>query len=152
MSAAIIVLREQIDATLLEDRERRWMSDSQNSLREFYKTDGILMSNALSKNLKALKQELIEEVQEMLNILESIEQKVEENSRKEHIFQKENDRLLDVSLTREIQDCVLLSVAQQKNALLENEIVKFSIDSKDIQANLLKRIKILENDFMRSHA
>ncbi|GJY38408.1 hypothetical protein Tco_0424772 [Tanacetum coccineum] len=43
--------------------QRRWMSDSQNSLKEFYKTDVIPMSNALSKNMKALKQELMEENQ-----------------------------------------------------------------------------------------
>ncbi|GKF37631.1 hypothetical protein Tco_0114389, partial [Tanacetum coccineum] len=32
-------LQTRINKTLLEDRQRRWMSDSQNSLREFYKTD-----------------------------------------------------------------------------------------------------------------
>ncbi|GKD05036.1 hypothetical protein Tco_1180010 [Tanacetum coccineum] len=40
-------------------------SKFQNSLREFYKTDVILMSASLSKNLKELKEELIEEVKEM---------------------------------------------------------------------------------------
>ncbi|GJZ74809.1 hypothetical protein Tco_0639274 [Tanacetum coccineum] len=152
MALAINDLRDQIDVTLLEDRKRRWMSDSQNSLREFYKTDVIPMSVSLSKTLKELQQELIEEVHEMLNIFESIEQKVEEKFPKEHILQTKIDRLLDVSLIREIQDCVLFSIAQQKNVLLENEIVKISNDSKDIQANLLKRIKILENDFKRSQA
>ncbi|GJX47811.1 hypothetical protein Tco_0273001 [Tanacetum coccineum] len=75
------------------------MSDSQNSLREFYKTDVIPMSASLSKNLKELK-ELIEE----------------------------------------------------KNELVKDELEKSSSDSKDIQANLLKQIKILENDFKRSQA
>ncbi|GKB27508.1 hypothetical protein Tco_0866909 [Tanacetum coccineum] len=68
MGVEIICLQTRIDKTLLEDRERRWMSDSQNSLREFYKTDVILMSNSLYKRLKEIKEELIEEVQEMLNI------------------------------------------------------------------------------------
>nr|GEW61539.1 hypothetical protein [Tanacetum cinerariifolium] len=36
--------------------------------------------------------------------------------------------------------------------MLRNELEKSSSDSKDIQANLLKRIKILENDFKRSQA
>ncbi|GJU89105.1 hypothetical protein Tco_1301528 [Tanacetum coccineum] len=148
MALAINALRDRIDVTLLEDRKRRWMSDSQNSLREFYKTDVIPMSVSLSKTLK----ELMEEVQEMLNIFESMEQKVEEKSPKEYIFQTEIDRLLEVSITREIQDCVLISVAEQKNELLENEIVKILNDSKDIQANLLKQIKILKNDFKRSQA
>ncbi|GJV34211.1 hypothetical protein Tco_1012379 [Tanacetum coccineum] len=76
MGVAINGLRTRIDKTLLEDRQRRWMSDSQNSLREFYKTDVILMSASLSKILKELKEELIEEVHEMLNTFESMEQKV----------------------------------------------------------------------------
>ncbi|GJX66230.1 retrovirus-related pol polyprotein from transposon TNT 1-94 [Tanacetum coccineum] len=75
------------------------MSDSQNSLREFYKTDVILMSASLSKNLKELKEELIKEVQEMLNIFESMEQKVNGRSPNENILQNEIDRLLEVSLT-----------------------------------------------------
>ncbi|GJT32758.1 retrovirus-related pol polyprotein from transposon TNT 1-94 [Tanacetum coccineum] len=39
-----------------------------------------------------------------------------------------------------------------KYELLKTKIEKSSSDSKDIQANLLKRIKILENDFKRSQA
>ncbi|GKC24662.1 hypothetical protein Tco_1026812 [Tanacetum coccineum] len=97
--------------------------------------------------LKKLQQVLIEEVHEMLNIFESMEQIVKEKSSKDNIFQNEIDRLLEVSLTREIQDCVLISVEEQKNELLKDEIEKNLSDSKDIQANLLKRIKILENDF-----
>ncbi|GKA66892.1 hypothetical protein Tco_0766700, partial [Tanacetum coccineum] len=62
LGMAINGLRTRIDNTLLEDRQRRWMSDSQNSLREFYKTDVIPMSASLSKNLKELKEELIEEI------------------------------------------------------------------------------------------
>ncbi|GJV93131.1 hypothetical protein Tco_1540944 [Tanacetum coccineum] len=75
LGIAINGLRTRIDITLLEDRQRRWISDSQNSLREFYKND-----------------------------------------------------------------------------LLKDELAKSSNDSKDIQANLLTRIKILENDFKRSQA
>nr|GEX13617.1 hypothetical protein [Tanacetum cinerariifolium] len=51
---AINDLRKQIDVTLLEDRQRRWKSDNQNSLREYHKTDVILMSESLSTNLKEL--------------------------------------------------------------------------------------------------
>ncbi|GJR28919.1 hypothetical protein Tco_1105151 [Tanacetum coccineum] len=68
MSLAIHDLQKQIDVTLLEDRQRRWMCDSQNSLREFYKTEVIPMSDSLSINLKELQKELIDEVHEMLNI------------------------------------------------------------------------------------
>nr|GEW53027.1 integrase, catalytic region, zinc finger, CCHC-type, peptidase aspartic, catalytic [Tanacetum cinerariifolium] len=110
------------------------------------------MSVSLSKNLKELKEEFIEEVQEMLNIFESMEQKVDEKSLKENFLQNEIDRLLEVSLISEIQDCALLFVEKLKNKLLKDEILKSSSDSKDIQANLLKRIKILENDYKRSQA
>ncbi|GJT55518.1 hypothetical protein Tco_0990572 [Tanacetum coccineum] len=39
-----------------------------------------------------------------------------------------------------------------KNELLKVKLDKSASDSRDIQANLLKRIKILENDFQRSQA
>ncbi|GJU43560.1 hypothetical protein Tco_1200826 [Tanacetum coccineum] len=70
------------------------------AINEFYKTDVIPMFASLSKNLKELKEELI----------------------------------------------------QEKNELLKAELEKSSSDSTDTQANLLKRIKILENDYKRSQA
>ncbi|GJV17317.1 hypothetical protein Tco_1362640 [Tanacetum coccineum] len=132
LGVAINGLRTRIDNTLLKDRQRRWI-------------------------LKELKEEFIEEVHEMLNIFESMEQKVDEKSSKENILQTEIDRLLEVSLTSEIQNYVLISiesifVEKQKNEMLKDKLVKSSSDSKDIQANLLKRIKILKNDFKRSQA
>ncbi|GJR00463.1 retrovirus-related pol polyprotein from transposon TNT 1-94 [Tanacetum coccineum] len=45
-----------------------------------------------------------------------------------------------------------MSVEKQKNEMLNAEIERSSNDSKDIQANLLKRIKVLENNFKRSQA
>ncbi|GJX71505.1 retrovirus-related pol polyprotein from transposon TNT 1-94 [Tanacetum coccineum] len=68
MNGAIYALRARIDNTLLEDSQLKWLSDSQNSIREFYKNDVIPMCVSLTKNLKELREELIEEVQEMLNI------------------------------------------------------------------------------------
>ncbi|GKA70212.1 hypothetical protein Tco_0776276 [Tanacetum coccineum] len=49
-------------------------------------------------------------------------------------------------LTEEVQEIT------KKNEILILEKEKISSNSKDIQANLLKRIKILENDFKRSQA
>ncbi|GJU36159.1 retrovirus-related pol polyprotein from transposon TNT 1-94 [Tanacetum coccineum] len=123
-SDALTGFYTKINKTLLKDVERRWLSNSQNELREFYKTDVIPTSRSLYKNLKDIKEELIAEV----------------------------DRLLEVSLTSEIRDCVLLSAAQQKHDLLKDELEKSSKDFKEIQANLLNRIKVLENDFQRSQA
>ncbi|GJS87474.1 retrovirus-related pol polyprotein from transposon TNT 1-94 [Tanacetum coccineum] len=119
-------LHTRINKTLLQDAKRRWLSDSQNELREFYKTDVIPMSRSLYKNLKEIKEELIEEVQEMLNIFESMEQKVDEKPPTKVLLQNEIDRLLEVSMTSEIRDCVLLSAAQQKHELLKDELEKSS--------------------------
>ncbi|GKA73199.1 hypothetical protein Tco_0779415 [Tanacetum coccineum] len=44
------------------------------------------------------------------------------------------------------------SPEQQKHELLKVELEKSLSDSRDIQVNLLKRIKILKNDFQRSQA
>nr|GEU43962.1 hypothetical protein [Tanacetum cinerariifolium] len=73
LGVAINGLCTRIDNTLLEDRQRRWMLDNQNFLREFYKTDVIPISVSLSNSLKELKEEFIKEVQKMLNIFESME-------------------------------------------------------------------------------
>ncbi|GKA76223.1 putative ribonuclease H-like domain-containing protein [Tanacetum coccineum] len=99
---ALTGLYTRINKTLLKDAERRWLSDSQNELRESYKTDVIPTSRSLYKNLKDIKEELIEEVQEMLNIFESMKQRVNEKSPTEILLQKEIDQLLEVSLTSEI--------------------------------------------------
>ncbi|GJW40323.1 ribonuclease H-like domain-containing protein [Tanacetum coccineum] len=109
-------------------------------------------SKSLYKTLSETKEELIEEVQKMLNIFMTVEQKVNEKSPTYFLLQNEIDRILEVSLTSEIRDCVLLLVEQQKHELFKVELEKSSSDSKDIQANLLRRIKILENNFQRSQA
>ncbi|GJT05657.1 hypothetical protein Tco_0840119 [Tanacetum coccineum] len=65
---------------------------------------------------------------------ETLEDKVNRRSPKENILQNEIDRLLEVSLTSEIRDCVLLSVEKQNIELLKDKLEKSSSDSKDIQA------------------
>ncbi|GJW81515.1 hypothetical protein Tco_0145490 [Tanacetum coccineum] len=110
------------------------------------------MSISLRKSSNKIKQEVIEEVQEMLDLFESMEKKVEQQSQKDRKFQHEIDRLLEVSLSREIRDYVLISIEKQKNKMLMLDKEKILSDSNDVQANLLKRIKILEYDFKRSQA
>ncbi|GJV26964.1 putative reverse transcriptase domain-containing protein [Tanacetum coccineum] len=96
MGVAITGLQTRINKTLLQDTQRRWMFDSQNELREFYKSDVILMSKSLYKNLKEIKEELIEEVQEMLNIFESMEQKLFNSIKVTRAHnQKEVDELIE---------------------------------------------------------
>ncbi|GKA51255.1 hypothetical protein Tco_0744451 [Tanacetum coccineum] len=104
MDEAILALRKNIDVTLLKDEKRIYIDDGQNTLRQFYKTNVIMMSLSLIKHSKELKQELKqelnEEVQEMLNIFDSIEKKVETQSQKDNMFQNEIDRLLEASFTK----------------------------------------------------
>ncbi|GJR54864.1 putative ribonuclease H-like domain-containing protein [Tanacetum coccineum] len=123
--------------------------DSEETLKDAEESR-LKMRNKM--NLKELKEELIEEVHEMINIFDSMEQKVNRKSSKENILQNEIDRILEVSLTSDIRNCVFISVEKQKNKLLKAELEKSSSDSKDIQANLRKRTKIRENDFKRSQA
>ncbi|GKD95802.1 hypothetical protein Tco_1379699 [Tanacetum coccineum] len=91
-------------------------------------------------------------LEEMLEICETTERKVDEQSQQDETFQKEIDQLLEAS--REVKDCVLIFVEQQKNEMLILGKEKISNESKDIQSSkqLLKRIQILKNDFKRSQA
>ncbi|GKA88551.1 hypothetical protein Tco_0810315 [Tanacetum coccineum] len=57
-----------------------------------------------------------------------------------------NDRLLEATLTHDVEKCVLIH-SESKNDNLNVEIEKVKSESKDVQENLLKRIKIIENDF-----
>ncbi|GJZ33460.1 hypothetical protein Tco_0578896 [Tanacetum coccineum] len=149
LGVAINGLRTRIDNTLLEDRQRRWLSDCQNSLRVFYKTDVILMSVSLSKSLEELKEEFIKEVQEVLNIFESMERKVHGKSSKENILQNEIDRLLEVSLTSEIQNCVLISVKNRKMSCQKLNLRKVQVTpkiSKPIFSRESKFFKMILSD------
>ncbi|GJV55797.1 hypothetical protein Tco_1456802 [Tanacetum coccineum] len=123
----IIGFQTRINKTFLQDTERRWLSDSQNELREFYKTDVIPMSRSLYKTLREIKEELIEEVQEMLNIFVSMEQKVNDKSPTENILENEIDRLLEASLTSEIRNCVLLLTYAYADISAQNQDLLMTI-------------------------
>ncbi|GJW24317.1 retrovirus-related pol polyprotein from transposon TNT 1-94 [Tanacetum coccineum] len=73
------------------------------------------ISKTLNKCSSALKQEITEEVQDMLEIFKSMESKVDDHLQQHEIFQIEIDRLLEASLEREVGDCVMIAVEQQKN-------------------------------------
>ncbi|GJV33296.1 hypothetical protein Tco_1393696 [Tanacetum coccineum] len=107
-------LQTKIDQTLLKEISRALIYDDQDVLRQFYKTVVIPMSISLRRCSNEIKQEIIEEVQEMLDIFESMEKK--------------------------------------KNKMLMLAKEKILNDSKDIQATMEQRIKILENDFKRAEA
>ncbi|GJU87588.1 hypothetical protein Tco_1295134 [Tanacetum coccineum] len=104
---AIWALRERIDKTLLKDTQRRWISDSQNELREFYKTDVIPMLVSLSKSSKELQQKLTKEVHELLNTFESMERKVDRTSKKNEILQNKIDQLLEANIGDDVRNHVM---------------------------------------------
>ncbi|GJS52383.1 hypothetical protein Tco_0625745 [Tanacetum coccineum] len=110
------------------ERKLRWISDSQNELREFYKTDVIPMSVSLSKSSKELQQELTEEVHEMLNTFESMEKKVDRTSKKNEILQNKIDQLLEANIGNDVRNLVMQSYVEIKN---KEEIERFSKESKD---------------------
>ncbi|GJV66962.1 hypothetical protein Tco_1482471 [Tanacetum coccineum] len=107
MDEAILSLRKNNYITLLEDSKRRWISDSQNTLRQFYKTDVVPMSLSLMKSSKELQQELTKEAQEMLNIFESMERKVDRTSTKNEILQNRIDQLLEANIDNDVRNLVM---------------------------------------------
>ncbi|GJW33081.1 hypothetical protein Tco_0053113 [Tanacetum coccineum] len=86
------------------------------------------MSISLRRCSNEIKQEITEEVQEMLDIFESIEKKVKNQTQEDRNFQDEIDRLLETSLSREIRDCVILFVEKQKNEMLVLKKKKIACD------------------------
>ncbi|GJZ27505.1 hypothetical protein Tco_0571758 [Tanacetum coccineum] len=131
---------------------RALIYDDQDVLRQFYKTGVIPMSISLRRCSNKIKQEITKDVQQVLDIFESMKKKVESQSQRDKILQNEIDLLLETSLSREIRDCVPISVKKQKYEILMIEKEKVSNDSKDIQSTMEQRIKILENDFKRAEA
>ncbi|GJU49932.1 hypothetical protein Tco_1219487 [Tanacetum coccineum] len=137
---AINDLQTRIDVTLLEDRKRRWMSDSQNSLREFYKTDVITMSESLSMTLKELQQEHIDKKNKMLrNELEkssSDSKDIQANLLKrikilENDFKRSQAQSIDFELKlqhkKEKMSCDVswkskLSTVNEENVLLKTQV------------------------------
>ncbi|GJW52904.1 retrovirus-related pol polyprotein from transposon TNT 1-94 [Tanacetum coccineum] len=100
-------------------------SDSEQTLEDA-ETSRLKMRNKMVQiDYVDIQEELIKEVQEMKSVFESMEQHVNEKSPNEQVFQSENDRLLEAFLT-------------------------IVLESKEIQAAMNQRIKILENDFQRA--
>ncbi|GJR01200.1 hypothetical protein Tco_0524184 [Tanacetum coccineum] len=66
-------------------------------------------------------------------------------------IEAENQQRLNIELKKQ-KKLLQKELETQKNDCLMLEKEKISSDFKDIQANLLKRIKIIENDFKRSQA
>ncbi|GKB85328.1 hypothetical protein Tco_0957600 [Tanacetum coccineum] len=101
-----------------KNKDISFIYDNKADIRRIFTLEVVSISRTLNECSKEIKQEITAEVHEMLKNFESMERKVEEQSQKDELFQKEIDRLLEVSLEREVRDCVLISVEQQRNEML----------------------------------
>ncbi|GKD65760.1 hypothetical protein Tco_1307868, partial [Tanacetum coccineum] len=81
----------------------------------------------------------------MMNVFESMESDLDATEKQNEIL---NDQLLEATLKYEVEKCVLMC----SDFVIDNSndgIKKVKRESIDVQEKLLKRIKILENDFQR---
>ncbi|GJS82437.1 retrovirus-related pol polyprotein from transposon TNT 1-94 [Tanacetum coccineum] len=144
MGDAITDLQTMINKTLLQDAERRWMSDSQDELREFYKTDVIPMSRSLYTNLNEIKEELIEEAaQQKYELLKDELEKSSSDSKEiqanllnrieilKNYFQRSQAQSIDFELKLQHQREKMafdvswkskLSTLNSKNVLLKSQV------------------------------
>ncbi|GJU09394.1 hypothetical protein Tco_1131790 [Tanacetum coccineum] len=116
-----------------------------------------------------LQEELTKEVQEMLNVFESMESEVDETSEKYEILHNDLDRLLEVTLADDVRNLVMHSCVKIENKNLREEIGNFSKDSRDVsnesksidkfcndavdvKEKLSKRTVQFENDFAKFEA
>ncbi|GJS32691.1 gag-pol polyprotein [Tanacetum coccineum] len=126
-----------INISLQMEKEKTDIYDEQNETRRYFTQKVILISDSLRKCLTVIKQEITKEVQEIIEIFVSMERKVEKQTQKDELFHKEIDRLLEASLEREIRDCVLISIEQQKKEMLMFKMEKISNKVMNTETQLL---------------
>ncbi|GJU03172.1 hypothetical protein Tco_1113510 [Tanacetum coccineum] len=112
-----------------------------------------------SKFSKELQQELTKEVQEMLNIFESMKRKVDRTSKKNEVLQNKIDQLLEANIANDVRNLVMQPYVEIKN---KEEIEQFSKESKDgdkfcndvveFKEKLSNQIIQLEKDFAKLEA
>ncbi|GJX69390.1 hypothetical protein Tco_0305117 [Tanacetum coccineum] len=107
----------KINKTLLKDAEGRWLSDN-------------------------IKEELIEDVQEMLNIFESMESKVDITSKKNENFQNKIDQLMEAYIANDVKNLVMQSYKSgEKKNLFESKTCVFQIKIAELEKTLAKQTK-----------
>ncbi|GJV57222.1 hypothetical protein Tco_1458227 [Tanacetum coccineum] len=116
-------------------------------LRRFCYDEVKLILDYLHAIYKVIQKEFPTYVQVMMNVFYSMESELDETLKQNEILK---DQLLEATLTHDVEKCVLMG-SESTNDNLNDEIEKVKRESRDIQENLLKRIKILENVFQRSN-
>ncbi|GJW02617.1 hypothetical protein Tco_1561473 [Tanacetum coccineum] len=95
-------LGKLININLKMDKDRTAFYDDQVGIRRLFTQEVVPISNSLKECSTITKQEITEEVHEMLETFELMERKVEEQAQKDELFQNKIDRLLEASLERKI--------------------------------------------------
>ncbi|GJU32017.1 hypothetical protein Tco_1175606 [Tanacetum coccineum] len=86
------------------DEDSSFIYDNKAGIRRLFTIEVVPISRTLNECSKEIKQELTVEVEDMLEIFESMERNVDEQSQKDELFQNEIDRLLEAFLEREVKD------------------------------------------------
>ncbi|GJT78556.1 hypothetical protein Tco_1045281 [Tanacetum coccineum] len=114
-------------------------------LSQFCYDEVKLILDCLHTVFKAIQTKFPEEVKVMMDVFDKIKSEHDATLRQNEILTK---RLLEATLIHDIEKCVSMCF-DSMNDKLRVEIEKVKRDSVDVQENLLKQIKILENDFQR---
>ncbi|GKE09791.1 hypothetical protein Tco_1413342 [Tanacetum coccineum] len=148
-----------VPQTKISPKQEYFLDPSISSGSESSKEMSDLPTPEMPKSSKELQLELTEEVQEMLNIFESMERKVDRTSKKNENFQYKIDQLLDANIANDVKIIVMQSYVEIKN---NEEIERFSNESKDgdkfcndvveVKEMLSKRIVQLEKYFAKLDA
>ncbi|GKA07025.1 hypothetical protein Tco_0686249 [Tanacetum coccineum] len=113
------------------------------TLRKFCHDEVEPILDYLHAIFKVIQKDFPEDVQVMMNVFESMESELDETLKQNELLK---NRLLEATLTHDVEKYSLMC-SESKNDKLNDEIEKVKSESKDVYENLLKRIKILENDF-----
>ncbi|GJV28537.1 hypothetical protein Tco_1384985 [Tanacetum coccineum] len=138
-----------IEEKLVITRGIHFAYNNDGDIRTIFHEEVKPISQTICLWITMLKEEFTKEVQKLLIFFESMESDVDETSKKHETLQNEFDQLFEATLATNVRNCVVYYVEQIENNKLRDENERISNDSKDVQANLLKRIVILEKDFKR---
>ncbi|GJW48951.1 hypothetical protein Tco_0080597 [Tanacetum coccineum] len=127
------------------DQDKTFQYENRTGIRRLFTQEVVPILDTLKECSTTIKQEITEEVREMLEIFESMERKVEETSQKDELIQNEIDRLLEASLEREIRDCVLISVvvrAKNQNLLMIISELKDKLKTVEKGKNVNTKLRV----------
>ncbi|GJT20750.1 hypothetical protein Tco_0890687 [Tanacetum coccineum] len=143
---------EHNDFLLVDVLKAKELQELNASTREYFYKELKLINDHLRQCVNDFQQEFTKEVKEMIDIFDSMESELDETLKRNDIFDIALDRLLEVTLSQNIENLVMYSCVENENENVRKENEKLLTESNDVQESLLNHIKILENDFQRCQA